>query len=57
MQPISKEYLLLFNVLTDAENELLDLRTRLINAQRMAEELFIESEPAVEQPEEKVSSA
>lgn len=46
MQTLSNEYLLLFNALTDAESELLLLRARLINVQRMAEELFIESESA-----------
>jgi hypothetical protein len=54
---ISKEYLLLFNALTDAESELLDLRARLIHAQRMAEELFMESEPEGEPAEEKASNA
>lgn len=42
MQTITKEYLLLFNTLTDAEEALRRLETRLIEAQRRAEELFLE---------------
>lgn len=44
MQSISNEYLLLFNALTDAEAELMNLRNRLMNVQRSAEELFIGAE-------------
>ena len=44
MQSISDEYLLLFNALTDAEAELMNLRNRLMNVQRSAEELFIGAE-------------
>lgn len=42
MQTISKEYLLLFNTLTDAEEILRQLESRLAEAQRKAEELFLE---------------
>lgn len=42
MQMIAKEYLLLFNTLTDAEETLHKLEARLIEAQRQAEELFLE---------------
>lgn len=42
MQTIAKEYLLLFNTLTDAEETLHRLEARLIEAQRRAEELFLE---------------
>ena len=41
MQTIAKEYLLLFNTLTDAEETLRRLEARLIEAQRRAEELFL----------------
>lgn len=42
MKTISKEYLLLFNAMTDAEEALRQLRERLINIQRQAEELYLE---------------
>lgn len=41
---ISKEYLLLFNALTDAEAALTRLRTELLLAQQRAEELFLNAE-------------
>ena len=41
MKTISKEYLLLFNAITDAEETLCQLRERLINIQRQAEELYL----------------
>ncbi|MCI2055762.1 MAG: hypothetical protein LKJ86_01310 [Oscillibacter sp.] len=44
MRNISKEYLLLFNTLTDAENALAQLYTALVSAQRQAEDLYL-SEP------------
>ena len=44
MQNISKEYLLLFNAITDAEEALQTLRARLIAAQQQAESLFLEKE-------------
>ncbi len=43
MQTIAKEYLLLFNTLTDAEETLRRLEARLMEAQRQAEELFLEN--------------
>lgn len=43
MQTIAKEYLLLFNTLTDAEETLHRLEARLIEAQLQAEELFLEN--------------
>ncbi|MBD5147443.1 MAG: hypothetical protein HDT19_01390 [Oscillibacter sp.] len=49
MQTISREYLLLFNAITDAEESLYQLRARLIEAQRQAEELFLEAESNPEQ--------
>ena len=44
MKTISKEYLLLFNALTDAEETLRGLREQLMFAQRQAEGLFLEEE-------------
>ena len=49
MSAISKEYLLLFNTVTDAERSLAQLRETLIEAQRQAEELFLEN-PGEEDP-------
>ena len=42
MNAISKEYLLLFNAITDAEETLRALREQLIAAQQRAESLFLE---------------
>ena len=42
MTVIPKEYLLLFNAVTDAERSLAQLRETLLQAQREAEELFLE---------------
>lgn len=42
MSAIPKEYLLLFNAVTDAEQTLAQLRESLLKAQRQAEELFLE---------------
>ncbi len=50
MQTITQEYLLLFNAITDAEEVLYQLRVKLIEAQRQAEELFLERESDPEQP-------
>ena len=41
MQKVSKDYLLLFNAITDAEESLCRLRASLMEAQRKAEELYI----------------
>lgn len=43
MTGIPKEYLLLFNAVTDAERSLAQLRETLLQAQREAEELFLEA--------------
>jgi hypothetical protein len=48
MQEISKEYLLLFNTLTNAEESLLQLRAALIRAQQRAEELYLDREDGAE---------
>lgn len=42
MTAIPKEYLLLFNAVTDTERSLAQLRETLLEAQRRAEELFLE---------------
>lgn len=44
MSDISKEYLLLFNTITDVEETLRALRAQLISAQQRAEALFLESD-------------
>lgn len=44
MQNVPKEYLLLFNAITDAEEALRQLQTSLMAAQQQAEELFLEEE-------------
>ena len=46
MQKVSKEYLLLFNAITDAEESLRRLQARLIDAQQKAEELYITDDEA-----------
>ena len=42
MSALSKEYLLLFNAVTDTERSLAQLRETLLEVQRQAEELFLE---------------
>lgn len=42
--PMKKEYLLLFNAVTDAIKALQDLQLALVLAQQKAEDLFIESD-------------
>ena len=44
MSTISKEYLFLFNAITDTEETLHQLRQRLIAVQQQAEELFLQEE-------------
>lgn len=53
MTAISKEYLLLFNAVTDTERTLSQLREALLEAQRQAEELYLE-ESGEEEPPGKV---
>ena len=48
MNSIPKEYLLLFNALTDAEESLQQLRAKLMAVQQQAEELFITDSLPVE---------
>lgn len=50
MTAITKEYLLLFNAVTDAERALARLRDTLLEAQRQAEELFLEESAGDEPP-------
>ena len=42
MEPITREYLLLFNAITDAEETLRQLRDRLMFVQRQAEEFYMQ---------------
>jgi hypothetical protein len=42
VMPMTKEYLLLFNAVTDAIKALQDLQLALMTAQQTAEELFLE---------------
>jgi hypothetical protein len=44
MKPIAKEYVLLFNAVTDAEEVLNQLRRSLIDIQKQAEDLFLEEQ-------------
>lgn len=48
MKSISKEYLLLFNAVTDAEESLRQLREKLVAVQQQAEELFLEETDSAE---------
>lgn len=48
MQNIQKEYSILFNVITDTETELMRLYVRLMEAQQMAEELYISAQDSEE---------
>jgi len=48
MQQITKEYILLFNAITDAEIILQNLHKKLVIAQQMAEELYISSENSID---------
>ena len=42
MKSISREYLLMFNAITDAEETLRQLREKLMFVQRQAEELYLQ---------------
>lgn len=44
MSDITQEYLVLFNAVTVAEQTLEQLRQRLMEAQQLAEELYIDRE-------------
>lgn len=46
MENLTKEYLLLFNAITDAGAALQELQCTLRSAQQRAEELFLESDGA-----------
>ena len=50
MTALSKEYLLLFNAVTDTERALSQLREALLEAHRQAEELFLEDESKDDPP-------
>lgn len=51
MKDVSKEYLLLFNAITDAEEALIQLRRRLMSAQEQAEEVFLAGADAADESE------
>ena len=55
MKTISKEYLLLFNAITDAEAALAQLRERLMDIQRQAEELYITEDGEPEEAEDSMA--
>ena len=50
--PLAKEYLLLFNALTDTEEALARLRTELLLVQQQAEELDLSAEGKEASPDE-----
>lgn len=50
--PLAKEYLLLFNALTDTEEALARLRTELLLVQQQAEELYLSAEGREASPDE-----
>lgn len=45
MQDISREYIILFNAITEAEKDLHRLREKLMLAQQLAEETYISRPP------------
>ena len=49
---LSKEYILLFNTLTDTAQALARLRTEMMLAQQQAEELFLSAEDDADAPSE-----
>lgn len=49
MEKLTKEYLLLFNAISDAETTLRQLRERLLLVQCQAEELYIEKDETQEE--------
>ena len=55
MEQITREYLLLFNAITDAEETLRQLRERLIFVQREAEELYMQECGEKEAVERRIS--
>ena len=55
MKSISREYLLMFNAITDAEETLRQLREKLMFVQRQAEELYLEDEEEDQQQVRRIS--
>ena len=51
MKDIAKEYLLLYNVMTDAEEALRALQCKLVEAQQKAEALYLEMGETMEREE------
>ena len=56
MKPLSKEYLLLFNAITDVEETLHTLQEKLILIQQQAEELYLEETDPPAEGENAVSN-
>ena len=52
MNSLKKEYLFLFNALTDTEEALQQLRRDLMAVQQQAEELFLSAEDDADAPSE-----
>lgn len=57
MPNVSKEYLLLFNAITDAEEALCQLRQRLMSVQQRAEEIFLEESDSADSDPLRTSTA
>lgn len=55
MKSISREYLLMFNAITDAEETLRQLREKLMFVQRQAEELYLRDDEEDRQPARRIS--
>lgn len=55
MKSISREYLLMFNAITDAEETLRQLREKLMFVQRQAEELYLQDEEEDQQQVRRIS--
>ena len=55
MVEISKEYVLLFNAITETEQTLRQLQERLMFVQRQAEELYLQTEEEVCEEERWIS--
>ena len=55
MAEISKEYVLLFNAITETEQTLRQLQERLMFVQRQAEELYLQAEEEVCEEERRIS--
>ena len=57
MRNLTKEYLLLFNAITDAEECLRQVRSTLMAAQQQAEELYMDKDEPCEDQQERLHDA